>query len=84
MVNKLLTEMSSSIFSQCVPTPCPMSRQFISCSALAFLKRGNHSNGAETSLPSADTTQSDPEVNDDSTTLGSTFIAKVSMPLFLK
>src|SRR3990167_4522612 len=66
-----------------MPIPLPIKRQFFRCCSFASRNRGNHSKGAETSLPSASTTLSASEEKDKSIILGSTLTAKVFIPLLL-
>jgi hypothetical protein len=77
VVNKLLTEISSSISSQWIPIPLPIKRQFFLCKSVASRKRGNHSKEVKTSRPSAKTTRRESEEKDKSIILGSTFNVKI-------
>jgi hypothetical protein len=67
-----------------MPIPRPIKRQFFRCCSLASRNRGNHSNGAETSLPSAKVTRRASDENVISTMRGSSFTAKVLIPFLLK
>jgi len=71
------TDMSSSIASQWIPSPPPMSSQPALCRGVASINRGNQARGAETVRPSARTTQRVSSVQDTSTACASLFSAKV-------
>src|SRR5438128_3794395 len=63
-----------------MPTPRPISRQFLRCLAVASRRRGNHSNGADTCLPSAKVTTRESLVKDTLTTSAAGLTPKVHIP----
>src|SRR5271165_5251958 len=76
--------MSSSISGQWMPWPPPISRQCWRCSGVASLRRGNHSNGASSSRPSARTMCNARSVVWTSIASLSSFSAEMPMPGLLE
>jgi len=78
---RLRTEISSSIFSQWMPTPPEMSRQFFLCAGDADRRRGDHASGTEMIRPSDNVTWSASSVQFTSTASGSTVTTEMLIPL---
>src|SRR5438132_13566519 len=78
------TEMSSSISSQWMPRPPPMSLHFPLCAFVALSYRGHHCSGARISRPSASTTRKALGVTWTSVAKGLNFAPEVFMPFLQK
>src|SRR3954468_11638213 len=63
-----------------MPTPRPINRQFLRCLAVASRRRGNHSSGAETCLPSARVTTRESLVKETCTASAAGLTDKVLIP----
>src|SRR3954468_3556871 len=63
-----------------MPTPRPINRQFLRCLAVASRRRGNHSSGAETCLPSARVTTRETLVKETCTASAAGLTDKVLIP----
>jgi hypothetical protein len=77
---RLATEMSSSIASQWMPMPPPISSQSDRSRRDASTSRGNHTRGTETTRPSDSVTDSASLEHDTSTASASALSTKVLMP----
>ena len=78
--SRLATEMSSSISSQWMPIPLPMSSQSFLCFSVAFRSLGNHIKGTDTVRPSSNTTVIASVEQDTSTAIASLLATKVGIP----
>ena len=77
---RLSTEISSSIASQWMPTPPPISSQSDRSLGVASASRGNHARGTDTTRPSDNVTDSVSFEHDTSTARASVFSTKVLRP----
>ena len=79
-LDRLETEMSSSISSQWIPIPSPMNSHSFLCFSVAFKSRGNQTNGTVTVRPSSSTTVNASLKQETSTAIASLLLTEVCIP----